>query len=82
MRQLVVELGDPEQDDPSGKMSWWGPSSPKTDEEFEAMPLPALVDFLKSWVPRGDGQASRAGLGRQLQAAARSRPAEFSAVAD
>jgi hypothetical protein len=82
LRLLVTELGEPEQDHPFGKISWWGPSSPKTDEEFEAMPLPALVEFLRSWVPSEDGQASRAGLGRQLQAAARSRPAEFSAAAD
>ena len=81
LRQLLAELGEPEQE-PLGKISWWGPSSPKTDEEFEAMPLPALVDFLRSWVPSADGQASRAGLGRELQAAARSRPAEFSAAAD
>jgi len=61
----VAELGEPEQE-PFGKFSWWGPSSPKTDEEFEAMPLPALVDFLTSWVPSEEGQASRAGLGRQF----------------
>ena len=81
LRQLLAELGEPEQE-PFGKISWWGVSSSKTDEEFDAMPLPALVDFLRSWVPSADGQASRAGLGHQLQAAARSRPAEFSAAAD
>jgi hypothetical protein len=78
---MVAELGEPEQE-PFGKISWWGPSSPKTDVEFEAMPLPALGDFLRSWIPSEDGQASRAGLGRQVQAAVRSRPAEFSGAAD
>jgi hypothetical protein len=81
LRQLVAELGEPEQE-PLVKGSWWGPSSPTTDEEFEAMPLPALVDFLRSWVPSEDGQASHAGLGRQLQVAAKSRPVEFSAAGD
>ena len=81
LRLLVAELGEPEQE-PFGKISWWGPSSPKTDVEFEAMPLPALGDFLRSWIPSEDGQASRAGLGRQVQAAVRSRPAEFSGAAD
>jgi hypothetical protein len=81
LRQLVAELGEPEQE-PFGNVSPWRPSSPKTDKELEAMPLPALVDLLRSWVPKEEGQASRAELGRQLLAAARSRPVEFSAAGD
>jgi hypothetical protein len=81
LKRLVAALGMPERD-PFGKAFWWGPSSPMSDEDFEATPLPALVDFLRSWVPAEDKQASRSGLARQLQAAAKGGPTEFAVAAE
>jgi hypothetical protein len=81
LQQLLTALGMPEQE-PFGKAFWWGPSSPISDEDLAAMPLPALVDFLRSWVSSGEEQPSRTGLARQLQAAAKGRPNEFATAAE
>jgi hypothetical protein len=83
LRDLLALLGEPEQEDAGGKAFWWGSASPISDDEFNAMPLLALVEFLRSWAPGvEESQPSRSGLARQLQTAARGAPGEFAAAAE
>ena len=83
LRDLLAALGEPEQEDAGVKGFWWGSTSPISDDEFNAMPLPALVEFLRSWAPGvEEDQPSRSGLARQLQTAARSATGEFAAAAE
>ncbi|MFA6954352.1 MAG: hypothetical protein WC538_00620 [Thermoanaerobaculia bacterium] len=62
---------------------WVGPTSPKTTADFEAMPLPSLVDFLRTWVPPSGMMAdTRDGVGRELAPAIEQRAEEISESAE
>jgi hypothetical protein len=81
LKEMLSAVGPPEQE-PTGKAFWWGPSSPMSDEDFNAMPVGDVIQFLRSWVPSDEKSASRTGLARQLQAAARERHVEFAPNAE
>jgi hypothetical protein len=73
----------------SGFMSgpFWGPTSPKNDDELKALPVAELVEYLRTWQPSGKHEfarfaPTREGLARQLQPIVKARGAEFAAAAD
>ena len=54
---------------------WTGPTSPITSPRLEAMTVPEIVEFLRTWEPSGEWRsASPAGLGRDLAAAVEADP--------
>lgn len=90
LRELDGEFGVAEESaEFSGYMSgpFWGPTSPKNDDELKALSVPELVEYLRNWQPSGEHQfarfsPTREGLARQLQPIVKSRAAEFAAAAD
>jgi len=89
-RRVYDELrGDAEEIGPGADFDfyttamWIGPTSPKTTADFEAMPLPSLVDFLRTWVPPSGMMAdTREGVGRELAPAIERRAEEVSESAE
>lgn len=89
-RRVYDELrGDAEEIGPSADFDiyttamWVGPTSPKTTADFEALPLPSLVDFLRTWVPpSGMMVDTREGVGRELAPAIERRAEEISESAE
>jgi hypothetical protein len=66
---LDAEVGEPKHPDFAAYMEsgWVGPTSPKPADELRTMPVAAIVDLLKAWVPVGDWFGpSKEGLGREL----------------
>jgi len=66
---------------------FWGPTSPKNDDELKALAVPELVGYLQQWQPSGKHEfarfsPTREGLARQLQPIVKARAAEFAAAAD
>jgi hypothetical protein len=67
---------------------FWGPTSPKAEDELREMPTPELVKYLREWQPtgergrRGGFAPTREGLGRQLQQVVKARAAEFADAAE
>lgn len=67
---------------------FWGPTSPKTEDELRAMSIPDLVAFLRDWqpsgrrFPRGGFAPTREGLARTLQQVVKARAEEFAAAAE
>lgn len=60
----------------------FGPTSPKSVGELEAMSMDGLLEYLNEWRPPGGHVApSPEGLGRQLCALVTSRPDEFASAA-
>jgi hypothetical protein len=62
-------------------MSEWkyGDKSPVDEQSLESMSTGEIATFLRDWQPSGDwGEPSREGLGRALQAIARTDPMRFS----
>lgn len=82
--ELVNEVGTPESlitKNPE-VVSWVGPTSPKTVDDFNSMNLEEIVAYLGAWEPpREPMSPSRVGLGRQLTEAVRKTPMRFSAEA-
>jgi hypothetical protein len=77
---LVSELGKADHPESAFQMSdvWYGPTSPKTEEELRAMEVGQLIDFLKTWQPTTEWMApSREGIGRQLSSLASDSPGKF-----
>lgn len=73
----------------SGYMSgpFWGPTSPKNDDELKALTVSELVEYLRNWQPSGEHQfarfsPTREGLAQQMQPIVKSRATEFAAAAD
>ncbi len=89
-RRIYDELrGDGEERGPSADFDiyttamWVGPTSPKTAADFEAMPLPPLVEFLRTWVPpSGMMLDTREGVARELTPAIERRAEELSQAAE
>ena len=89
-RRVYDELrGDHEEIGPAADFDiyttamWVGPTSPKTTADFEAMPLPGLVDFLRTWLPPSGMMAdTREGVGRELAPAIERRAEEISESAE
>jgi hypothetical protein len=81
--ELVAKYGGPSHPEfTSITTSWVGPTSPKTANELQAMPVTDIVEYLKSWQPPGDWMASSPeGLGRLLSSIVAENPAPFSAEA-
>jgi len=60
-----------------------GPTSPKSEDELRALPIPELTAFLQSWQPSGGHFVpTRDGLASHLQAIAKARATEFAASAE
>lgn len=81
---LVAELGEPDQTDrPVVRVaSYLEAPSPKSTDDFRAMSVGDIVDFLRSWVPSGGFMgSSREGIGRALTAAVASDPERFASEA-
>lgn len=56
----------------------WGESSPKTAEELGELPVPGLIDFLKSWHPSGKcDEATAYGLAQELRRAVAMNAIQF-----
>lgn len=73
----------------SGFMSgpFWGPTSPKNDDELRALAVAELVEYLVTWQPSGKHEfarfsPTREGLARQLQPIVKARAVELAAAAD
>lgn len=82
---LVAEYGEPEHPDFVTWVSggWVGPTSPKSGEELQAMPIADIAEYLKTWSPSGDSMApSREGLGRILSSVVSEVPGRFAAGAE
>lgn len=84
-KALIGELGEPEHPEfpiPFGT-AWIGPTSPKTAEELQGMPIAEIVEFLKTWQPLGEStfEPSPEGLGRELAKAISQTPERFAAEA-
>lgn len=67
--------------------AFWGPTSPKNDDELKALSVPELVEYLRTWQPSGEHEfarfsPTREGLARQLQPIVKARAAEFAAASD
>jgi hypothetical protein len=66
----------------SSSVSWVGPTSPKTADQIEELPVKDLVDYFASWQPpSGWFQHSREGLGRALSEAVKRTPDHYAASA-
>jgi hypothetical protein len=73
----------------SGYMSggFWGPTSPKNEDELRTLAIPDLIAYLRDWKPSGEHlfarfAPTREGLARQLQPIVKTRALEFAAVAE
>jgi hypothetical protein len=90
LTELELEFGPKEESaEFSGYISgpFWGPTSPKTAEELEALSVPDLVAALKNWEPKGERAfarfaPTREGLARTLQPIVKRRAVEFAAASD
>lgn len=83
--ELVVGLGEAEHPEFPVYISsgWVGPTSPKTREDLQAMPIADIVEFLKTWSPSGDSMSpSKEGLGRILSSVVSQDPGRFAAGAE
>ena len=77
---LVKELGEPQHPDFMSYTSggWIGPTSPKTADDIQSMPVAEVIEYLRSWTPSaGPFDDSREGLGRALAAAVAAAPERF-----
>lgn len=81
---IVSELGEIEHPDFLTYMTTsWGPTSPKTDQELDAMSIDEIACFLKSWEPSHAWNSPEAeGLGRVLQAVVTKAPNRFVSAID
>jgi hypothetical protein len=62
----------------SYSMSWTGPTSPKSVADLTGMPVPELVELLRSWRPSGQAMDhSPEGLSRTLTAAVGDTPERY-----
>ncbi|NLE46208.1 MAG: hypothetical protein GX620_15925 [Chloroflexi bacterium] len=60
------------------RFGWVGPTSPKSEEQIQAMSTLELADYLSAWVPSGDWMSpTPEGMGRILQAVVRDGPERF-----
>jgi hypothetical protein len=81
--ELIAAVGEPQRE-PMVGISWWGPASPKSDDDFNSMSIHELLEFLKSWKPAetSERKASRIGLAKQLQTASKGNPTRFAQAAE
>lgn len=84
-RELCGKYGEPEHPEfpvYSG-VGWVGPTSPKTDEEFKAMSVTEIVEFLRTWKPPESVfiQPSPEGLGLVLSSVVAEDPQRFADAA-
>jgi hypothetical protein len=90
LEKLDGEFGGAEESaEFTGYMSgpFWGPTSPKNDDELKGLTLPELVAYLQRWQPSGEHHfarfgPTREGLARQLQPIVKARAAEFATNAE
>jgi hypothetical protein len=84
-KALVREFGAPDHPDfvSYSRGVMWGPQSPKSDEEIQAMQPDELISYLRDWKPSPSDRTmsdSRVGLGRTVEAAVTADPARFAAL--
>ncbi len=81
---LVAERGEMQHSDRACQMSvgWYGPTSPMSAEDLQAMDPGRMAAFLRDWRPSGEFMApSREGLGQQISSFASASPDRFAATA-
>lgn len=76
---LVRSYGEPNHPEFSSyHRSWIGPTSPKSKEDLEKLPVPEIIKFLKSWKPTDDFMSSsEEGLSRELSELIKETPTKF-----
>lgn len=82
--QLVAELGQPDRPDAITPRvtTWFGPRSPRTAAELDAMSDDEIVAFVHDWKPSGQIMAnSPEGLARVITAAVSANPDRFAIMA-
>ena len=84
--ELVGRYGEPgwQSDNVIGPTQFWtGPTSPVDPDQLHQMPVPEVIDLLRSWEPSGEWQSpSREGLGRSLAADVATRPGDYIQAAE
>jgi len=82
-QDLLEEHGPPPEPPLHERVTWVGPTSPKTTEVLQQMSLTELVTFLKEWEPPQEWfSPSREGLGRALTTNVEANPIPYASDAE